>query len=334
MTENKKYDTKDLNQLFSQLKKDKVTEFFLHDNDICENKERLLSFFKLQIELAGDVFCHVPVNPKFIDREFAKYAMQSNCSLDIPFGGNGKDGKYLFDKKFFSQKAKLLNDSGLVFGFLMDFAIADADSVRNFRDRFDFAFSLYPNHIDFPQFEDENCGIKKSTAVFSTQDIDNVKRIAFAALVFYTFGRAVPWFNSVLQVLKVSPSKFFQDFSEWQELNNCSFEDFKSGRFDPAKLKYQDILRMQLNFLELKFDEKNKKDLFLALNDIVKINGAFSKCCAEGEESVLDLSYSPQDLLGYESQNIGKFVENVCMEHSKVKIFVNKYGDVDFKILN
>ena len=39
--------------------------------------------------------------------------------------------------------------------------------------------------------------------IFSSKDIDFAKGMAFACKTFYSCGRAVPWFNSILKVLKI-----------------------------------------------------------------------------------------------------------------------------------
>ena len=130
-----------------------------------------------------------------------------------------------------------------------------------------------------------------SSGIFSAEEIRFARNIAFACKTFYSAGRAVPWFLSVLQALKIQPSKFFADFAEWQKVNNC---DFTSG-FVPEDCNHKEIEKMQLLFLSMKFEEKNKSELIPIVNDIVKLNGAFSRLVGEGEESVIFTKYNPDD---------------------------------------
>ena len=187
-----------------------ITEFSLHDEDLKNNKSKLIHFIQTASKDAPEVFYSFPVTPFALDAELIRNAQNIFCSIDVDMRAvktqnstksNAKEPgakNYLFDKKLFSKKATLLNNSGIVFGFTMDFAICPFDSLSAFRDRIDFALSLYPNHIDFPQMSAKNLGVlEKSTGTFSSQDIKYAKNIAFACRVFYSEGRAVPWFLSI-----------------------------------------------------------------------------------------------------------------------------------------
>ena len=47
-----------------------------------------------------------------------------------------------------------------------------------------------------------------------------------------------------------------------------------------------------------------------------------AKSQGEGEESELELSYNPDDLLSPECTDLDYFAENVCMEECHIKIFM------------
>ena len=152
--------------------------------------------------------------------------------------------------------------------------------------------------------------------------------MAFACNTFYTYGRAVPWFLTVLAPLKVNSSRFFADFAEWQRCNNCGM----ASSFDASAVPQTEIERMQLLFLELKYEEKNKSSLFPVVNDIVRLNGAISRLAGEGTESVVETMYNPDDLLGPGSRNLASFSDTVCMEKCRVQIFVGEDGP-DYRVL-
>ncbi len=314
-----------LEEAVASLSKNGVTEFTLQDPSILTHKGRLLSFLTLFEKKASDVFLTLPVSPDVLDQDVCKLCSNLYCTLEIPLSGNSKNGVYLFDKKFYSRRAQMLNTMGLVFGFDLNFACLAGDSVKSFRDRLDFAISLYPNHIDFPQLETD-FNPPRASATFSTQDIRGVKDVAFACETFYSYGRAVTWFCSVLDALKMSASRFFQDFAEWQKINNCSLDS--GWKADEAS--HREIEKMQLTFLKFKFDEKKKSELFDVVSNIVRLNGAFSRCYGEGEESEVELSYNPDELLSGGAMDIPSFFENSFIENSRVKVFMGNDG-VDFK---
>ena len=316
-----------------------IYELFVNDEALANDKRRLLHFLTAVKSDAGDIFLSIKVNSSVIDNEVCKKCAEVNCSLEIPFvvkkndekkteKAAGKESKannkggdaFLFDKKLLAKKCAVLNEEGLVFGFQIFYADFEGDTLKAFCDRLDFALSQFPNHIDFPQTEDVSFASNaRASGVFSGGDIRFARNIAFACRTFYSSGRAVPWFNAVLRPLRIKPSKFFADFAEWQRVNNC---DFKSG-FSPEDAKHREIEKMQLLFLQMKYEEKGVSALLPVVKDIVRINGALSRLVFEGEESEIALQYSPDDLFGPECMDIERFANTVCMESSRVRIFDN-----------
>ena len=278
-------------------------------------------------ENAPQLFVSVVVNPEILDMEICRQCMKLNCSLEIPFRVQ-KNG--LFDKKFFARRAAMLNNSGLVFGVQLFYADSRADSLKAFKERLDFAIEQFPNHIAFPQTEDsETAETAQVLQTFSAEEIRTARNIAFACRTFYSAGRAVPWFKSVLSALRISSAAFFSDFAEWQRCNNC---DYKSG-FVPENASHHDIEKMQLVFLQQKFEEKKKSGMFTACSDIVCMNGALSRLVSDGTESVMETDYDPEEIFGPEAMDLEAFVNDLCMEHFTVKIFMNDAGEPDFKVL-
>ena len=324
-----KFKTSELEAQIETLSQKGITEFSIHDASVAKDKRRVLKIINLIAQYAPDVFVSILTDASVIDREVAAAATQIFCSFDIPLEVQSKGGKILFDKKFYSAKARLLNDFGLVFGFQLTYAQVPGDSLKLFLDRLDFAVQQYPNHIDFAQtMNSEEEKTAKVTGFFSAQDIRYARDIAFSCRTFYTSGRAVPWFLSVLKPLRIYASRFFADFAEWQRCNNC---DYKSG-FVPEAVPHKDIEKMQMLFLEQKYEEKGQHSLILLVKDIVAINGAMSRVAGEGEESTIVTSYNPDDLLSEEAVDLTAFCENVCMEECKVRIFADEEGP-DYEVL-
>ena len=320
------FDLSNIDSELASFAKRGITEFALHDRRFSSDKKELAGFLKKAARLAPDVYYSIPAKAEIIDSEIVGLLQNLFCSLDVIMRGEaGK--KFFLDKKLFSKKAALLNNAGIVFGFLMDYALSEGDSIKGFRDRIDFALPLYPNHIDFEQlFSDKKEA--KSTAVFSSQDITWARDVAVAINVFYSEGRAVPWFNSVLKPLKIAPSKFFSDFAEWQRCNNCGYESRKKI----LDANHKEIEKMQVVFLEEKYSEKRLERLLPVVVDIVRINGAFSRLEGEGEETELKLNFNPDDLMSPAAFDIAAFEENVCMEDCRVKICVAN-GEPDYKFV-
>lgn len=308
-----------------------VTEFSVHDRSVANDKKMLRSLIECVAEKCPDLFISFPIDVSVLDQQMISMLQNIYCSLEISVAGKEKrEGDktiLLFDKKLYANKANLLNNAGLVFGFDMGWGIQGGDTFKQFRERLDFAVSLYPNHIDFPQFADKEF-IPKSTGVYSSKDLDFSCGMAFACRTFYSCGRAVPWFNYVLKPLKITPSSFFADFDEWQQCNNCSF----ITDFVPETVSHKEIEKMQLAFLKDKYEEQHKGSLFAAVADLVMLNGAFSRVVEENEECIIETSYNPDDLLSPYSSDIAKFCENACLEPCRVKVFAGE-DCPDYKIL-
>ena len=320
-----KFKSSELESQIATLQEKGITEFSIHDEAVSKDKRRVLKLINLVAQQAPDVFLSILTDASVIDREVAAAATQIFCSFDIPLQVQSKGGKLLFDKKFYSNKARLLNDFGLVFGFHLTYAQEEGDSLKLFLDRLDFAVEQYPNHIDFPQtMNTDEEKTARVTGFFSAQDIRYARDVSFACRTFYTSGRAVPWFLSVLKPLRIYSSRFFADFAEWQRCNNC---DYKSG-FVPEAVPHKEIEKMQVLFLEQKYEEKGQHALIPLIKDIVALNGAMSRVAGEGEETDLVTSYNPDDLLSEETMNLVAFCENVCMEESHIRVFAGEEGPV------
>lgn len=319
MSKEFKFKAEELESQIASLSQKGITELSVTDEKVAHDKNKLLRLMKLIAQHAPEVFVSFLVNASLIDREVISAAQSIFCSFDIPLECSEKGGHLLFDKKFYANKARLLNEAGLVFGFHLTYAAIPGDTLKLFSERLDFAVQQYPNHIEFPQIMNAELEPPKVTGTFSAQDIRWCRDTAFACRTFYTAGRAVPWFLSVLKPLRIYPSRFFSDFAEWQRVNNCSY---KSG-FNPEGEDHKSIEKMQLLFLDEKYEEKHCHSLISLMHDIVKINGAMSRLAGEGEECTITTSYHPDDLLSEEALDLVSFAENVCMEECKVKIFSN-----------
>ena len=321
-----KFALDDLEKSLKDFSKNKITELTVQDENFAKDKKKILHFLKKVSSDAPDLFVSFKIFPECIDSEILDECQNVNCSLEIPLF-------FFFKKteKFISIKVNLLNNSGVVFGFDLTFAEKPSDSLKAFKERLDFAVESFSNHIDFPQTESaELFETSRVSSSFSACDIRLARNISFAARTFYSSGRAVSWFNYVLKPLRIRPSAFLQDFFEWQKCNNC---DFKSG-FVPESAMHQEIEKMQLLFLQLKYEEKGLAHIFSAVNDIVSLNGAFSRLSGENISTVIETEYNPEDLLGPEIMDLKAFSSDVCMEHSVVQVYFNEYGEPDFKILS
>jgi hypothetical protein len=295
-----------LENSLEKLKEKGITEVAVDDEAITQKREVFLRFLGKIRKFCPDIHFNFRIKIDCIDSALVKALSQTFCSLTIDALPHTVQDNSI--RRNFTKKVSLLNSAGIVFGFILS---GQNSSFKEFRNLIDFLFTLYPNHMEF--------AFDKliPNATLSSVDIKNIYRLAFSIDVFYTKGRAVPWFLTCLEPLRIKPSSFFMDFSEWLECNNCT----KNSGFELEKTTHEQIEKMQLVFLKIKFEEKNLQHLITALQNIVQLQGAFSRATCENTETVLELSYSPDDLISGESQNLQYFTDNVCMQNTKIRVY-------------
>lgn len=319
-----------------------IQQIFVLDPTYNADKNRALQILEMIRKIAPDIYFNFEVRAEFLDQSLVNAFSKISCSLQI--GLQSADENVLklvnrnFNKKDFVKKIALLNNAGIVFGLDLMFGLPN-DTVKNFLQSLDFAFSQYPNHLDLfrlsvlPGTDLHEKGkilgliwnneppynvIKTTTC--TEQDLLYLQNIAKAVSIFYSSGRAVTWFLAVLQPLQISPSAFCADFATWINQNS------ELKNVDVCCLEHQRIEKIQIDFLKYKYDQKKLSYLFLAVKNIVMINGAFCRALAEESETILSLDWNPEDLLGSDSMDIKFFSEEVCKETSRVRVFASKSG--------
>lgn len=340
-------------------------------------KQKLLEYIKrVSAENSEDILYEFEVPSALIDKETVLAFSALYCSLDVAVTDELCSGDDAGKNKAFVRKCALLNDTGLVFGFVFDAARAQELlqgarsepgmksaggsknlsqkaplSIKKIRSLVDFMLEQYPNHVQL------ECDGLRPSAVLSTQDIKTVRAFFYAVETFYTYGRAVPWFLTVLEPLKIRPSVFLSDFAEWQRCNNCGVGEGSSSAvgagahtvqrsgekvasratagsgFSAENAPHTEIEKMLLNFVKLKYEEKKLPYVYPAAEDMIRLHGAFSRAAAEQTETVLDLSYTPDDLFSPYAQDLRLFASEVCMESCTVKVFSGREGP-DFIYVN
>ena len=333
-------------------------------------KQKLLDYIKRVSENQQEILYEFEVPSSFIDKETVSAFSALFCSLDVEVTEELCSGDDAGKNKAFARKCALLNEAGLVFGFVFDAARAQellqgvrGDSglksaggsknlsqkaplsIKKIRALVDFMLEQYPNHVQL------ECDGLRPSAVLSTQDIKTVRAFFYAVETFYTYGRAVPWFLTVLEPLKIRPSVFLGDFAEWQRCNNCGVGSGVGGSFGAGSgaraathtgatvgfsaedAPHTEIEKMLLNFVKLKYEEKKLPYVYPAAEDMIRLHGAFSRAAAEQTETILDLSYLPDDLFSPYAQDLRLFASEVCMESCSIKVFSGREGP-DFSYIN
>ncbi|MCP4158625.1 MAG: DUF4080 domain-containing protein [Deltaproteobacteria bacterium] len=262
-----------------------VSEIFVLDPTFNYNRKEAKELLKLFIEYAPDIHYSIEIRAEFIDEELAYLFSQINCSLQI--GLQSCDQNVLkninrtIDIEVFTDNILLLHEHGVVYGFDLIYGLPH-DTLKGFLTSIDYALSLVPNHLDiFPlsvlpgtklfetadgfglTFEKENPYRVIESKEFSRDDLKEADYIAKACDIFYSQGKAVPWFSIIVNSLDINPSQFFKEFSNYLIEKEQSLEDIKGDS----------IVNIQRDFLEDVFVKKGKIKEGIIASDIAAYFG-------------------------------------------------------------
>lgn len=261
-----------------------VPQVFVLDSTFNQDAGRAKAILRLIRRIAPRTHFHFEVRCEFIDGEMAQLFAGITCSLQI--GLQSSDPRVLkqvgrgFNRDAFAARVALLNRAGAVFGFDLMYGLPD-DSLEGFRRSIDYALSLYPNHLDiFPLAilpgtalaarADASglCHLPQppytllSSPRFSAAELEEARRLALACDVFYTRGKAVAWFNSVMAALGVKPSVFLAQFGAW-------LVGEKGEGVAEETLEDAEIWSLQRAYLTTAFGPKKLKRLLGLVLDLV-----------------------------------------------------------------
>jgi radical SAM superfamily enzyme YgiQ (UPF0313 family) len=261
-----------------------VSQVFVIDSTFNLDKKRAKEILRLIATLAPHVHFHFEVRYDLIDAEMARLFGEINCSLQIGLQSSDPKVNKLVNRRFapdrFSVKIGMLNQTGVVFGFDLIYGLP-GDSLKGFLSSIDFALGLYPNHLDiFPlsvlpgsnlSAKAEILGLRhlasppytvSDSPGFPFDDMEKAAGVALSCDIFYSRGKAVAWFNSILKPLKIAPSLFLSQFREWLKVSHGDI-------VNEQDLSDQVIHRLQHDFISLLYRRNGLSRLLPAAMDII-----------------------------------------------------------------
>ena len=280
-----------------------VGEIFVLDPTFNVQPARALALLRRFSEKGGGIAWNFEIRAELLDRPQAEAFASMPCSLQI--GLQSVRPEVLaainrdMDRKKFAAKVGLLNAAGAVFGLDLIYGLP-GDTLAGFRESLDYALSLAPNHLDiFPLAvlpgtelaerrealglvaDEEPPYLLKRHASFAEADMAAAARLARACGLFYTAGRAVPWFLPVLRPLRMAPSAFLAGFAELMEARAV-----RAGSLGHAAIE-----SLQVEYLSGLYAARGVDRWLAAALDLVRYYGAWSRAFAEGERSRIRLSH-------------------------------------------
>lgn len=264
--------------------KKRVAQVTVIDSTFNQDIKRAKEILRLIERRAPHIHFHFEVRSEFIDREMARLFARVNCSLQVGLQSAHpqvhKGVRRVFNAEDFPRRIAMLNESGAIFGFDLIYGLP-GDTPEGFRASIDFALALYPNHLDiFPlavlpgtELAAGADALKlrhlkkppytlQSSPGFSAAALRKAAGLAGACDIFYSRGKAVAWFNSLLVPLGLTPSAFFEKLQCW-------LEETRGGPIAETALTDRDIHDSQVRFVTRLYSGKRLRPLLPAALDII-----------------------------------------------------------------
>lgn len=325
--------------------KKKIPQVFVLDPTYNASKERAIKMLKMIQKKAPGMFFYFEARAEFIDREIAKAFSKIPCCIQFGLQSSNPDVlkkvHRTLDRKQFARNIGFLNETGATFGFDLIYGLP-GDNLQGFKNSIDFALELYPNNLELfclsvlpgTNLHDDASGYGMvwdqnppyhviKTPQFSEADLAKAEKLAKATNIFYTQGRAVPWFNSILYPLKEKASSFLWEFAEFLEVSTSSTSEH---------LTSQKITELQKKFVRQKYTEKRLQKLIPVAEDLISIHGALGLCTFDGTETDFSTNYHPDDVMSEYGTDLEFFASNCGKQKCKVRVFEGKNG-VDWKVI-
>ena len=261
----------------------KVEQIFVLDPTFNINRERAISIISLIKKYAPNIHFTFEIRAELLDEKLASEFAEIHCSLQIGLQSSQigvlKNVNRNLDPDKFSEKISLLNKYGAVFGLDLIYGLP-GDTIRGFLDSLDYALSQIPNHLDifrlsiFPgtvlydRADHFNFIFEKnvpysviSSSEYSKMELDRSEEIARAVDIFYNKGKSAGWFLSITDILDISPSNFFIEFSTF-------LTDYHTLE-NPYELQYKFLVHI--------FGLREKTDYLPAALDLCKFHYLYSE---------------------------------------------------------
>ncbi len=326
----------------------KVPQVFVLDPTYNANKERAIKLLNLIAEKTPDTFYYFEARAEFIDAKLAKAFTRIPCALQI--GLQSADENVLrlvnrpFNKKQFVRSMNILNGAGVTFGLDLIYGLP-SETYRSFKAGIDFAISQYPNNLEIfclsvlpgTDLADRADELKLTyekappyhiihTDKMSEADVEKARLLADACSTFYNDGCAVPWFNIVLDTLKMRASDFFEQFAGWRagalkadgasqahdaSGSNGSHDRTSTHESACGQLTQKHIEELQVTFVTQLLKEKHCDRFIRIVTDLIRFNGAVARNTATGTHEKVHLNYPAEYLESDWMFNLDYFVKNV-----------------------
>ncbi len=280
-------------RLFTQ---QQVSQVWVLDSTFNAPPGRGKQLLQMLLEQAPQIHYHIEAKADFLDADTINLLSQLNCSVQIGLQSATPQVLKPLHRSFSAQqmepRLRQMSLAGITFGLDLIYGLP-GDNHAGFEKSLDFALQQQPNQVDiFPLAvlpgtelfdQQQKFGIQsdphppyllQANATYSEQEMGKSGLLAAAAEIFYNRGRAVGFFLSLCNALKLSPSRFLCQFREW--LSEHKHID-QQKILDAESWQPVDILPLQQQYVAYQLTKNNHPELKNIAQDLIN----YHYLCAE-----------------------------------------------------
>ncbi len=284
-----------------------VGQLWVLDSSFNVPTRRGKELLSLLAARAPDIHVHLEAKIEHLDSELIQMTALLPCSMQV--GLQSTQPQVLraihrpLDIELYTRHLEELSEVGVTFGIDLIFGLP-LDDLTGFRDSLTIALSYRPNHIDvFPlavlpgtKLFDQKAefGIISETVApyrilssdsWTKTDLDRAYELAAAAELFYNLGRAVGFFEALLQTTGLEPVQFLEKFADWMMEEQGVF---RSVLLDAEQWRPEEILPMQEGFMQHLLINMDRNDLLQATLDLIRYHFHYAESLLGGETLPLE----------------------------------------------
>jgi hypothetical protein len=289
-----------------------VDQLWVLDSSFNVPTRRGKELLSLLAGRAPDIHVHLEAKIEHLDSELIQMTALLPCSIQVGLQSTQPQVLRAIHRplniELYTRQLRELSEAGVTFGIDLIFGLP-LDDLSGFRDSLTIALSFRPNHIDlfplavlpgtklFDQKAEygiiaETCAPYRilSSDSWSTADLDRAYELAAAADLFYNLGRAVGFFEVLLQTTGLEPVQFLEKFANWMMVEQGVF---RSVLLDAEQWRPEEILPMQEGFIQHLLINLDRNDLMQAALDLIRYHFHYAESLLGGE--TLPLEEFPQE---------------------------------------
>ena len=279
--------------LFTQ---QQVSQIWVLDSTFNAPPGRGKQLLQMLLEQAPQIHYHIEAKADFLDTDTINLLSQLNCSLQIGLQSATPQVLKPLHRSFSAQqmepRLRQMSLAGITFGLDLIYGLP-GDNHAGFEKSLDFALQQQPNQVDiFPLAvlpgtelfdQRQKIGIQsdphppyllQANATYSEQEMGKSGLLAAAADIFYNRGRAVGFFLPLCKLLRLSPSNFLHQFSEWLG-SHKQIDQHKI--LDAESWQPEDILPLQQQYIAHQLINNKQPELKDIVQDLIN----YHYLCAE-----------------------------------------------------